>query len=185
MGLGLQILWLHTYGQRLTDPSQGRTFGAPKVTRDRQPKVLVTIPDTRDGMPDAISYDEATRILHVGGGQIGPVSPEVWDYETSGMKIIRKWFGYRKKDPAGRRSSPLDDINAEYWPAHYTTQLLELLNVLEMLIDIEPRQADLLERICEGLQITVADLRQENVFPVPASARKPLPPESPDVPTLL
>ena len=116
----------------------------------------------------------ATRILHVGGGQIGPVSPEVWDYETSGMKIIRKWFGYRKKDPAGRRSSPLDDINAEYWPAHYTTQLLELLNVLEMLIDIEPRQADLLERICEGLQITVADLRQESMsslcLPVP---RKP------------
>ena len=184
-GLGRQILWLHTYGQRLTDPSQGRSFGAPKAPRDRRPKVLVTIPDTRDGMPEAISYDDATRTLHVGDGQIGPVSPEAWAYETSGMKIIRKWFGYRKKDPAGRRSSPLDDINAEYWPAHYTTELLELLNVLEMCVDIEPRQADLLERICGGPLITVADLRQERVFPVPASARKPLPAESPDVPTLL
>jgi hypothetical protein len=147
--------------------------------------VLVTIPDTPDGMPDAISYDQATRTLHVGSGQIGPVSPETWAYETSGMKIVRKWFGYRKKDPAGRRSSPLDDINAEHWPARYTTDLLELLNVLEMCTDIEQHQAGVLTRICDGPLITVADLKQEKVFPVPASARKPLPPESPDIPTLL
>jgi hypothetical protein len=101
------------------------------------------------------------------------------------MKIIRKWFGYRKKDPAGRRSSPLDDINAEHWPARYTTELLELLNALEMCIDVEPLQADVLARIVDGPLITVADLRQEGVFPVPASARKPLPPESPDMLTLL
>jgi hypothetical protein len=183
--LGRQVLWLHTYGQRFTDPAHGRGLGAPKLSHDRRPKVLATIPDTPDGMPDVISYDEATRTLHVGGGQIGPVSPEAWAYETSGMKIIRKWFGYRKKDPAGRRSSPLDDINAEHWPARYTTELLELLNVLEMCADIEPGQADVLKRICEGPLITVADLRQEKVFPVPTSARKPLPPESPDTPTLL
>jgi hypothetical protein len=183
--LGRQALWLHTYGQRFVDLAYSRSFGAPKLPQDRRPKVLVTIPDAPGGMPDAISYDEATRTLHVGNGQIGPVSPEAWAYETSGMKIIRKWFGYRKKNPAGRRSSPLDDVNAEYWPSRYTTELLELLNVLEMCADIEPRQADVLEQICEGPLITMADLRQEQVFPVPAAARKPLPPESPDMPRLL
>jgi hypothetical protein len=157
--LGRQVLWLHTYGLRFTDPAHGRTFGMPKLPQDRRPKVLVTIPDTPGGMPDAISYNEATRTLHVGDGQIGPVSPGAWTYETSGMKIIRKWFGYRKKDPAGRRSSPLDDINAEHWPARYTTELLELLNVLEMCVDIEQRQADVLMRICDGPLITVADLK--------------------------
>jgi hypothetical protein len=183
--LGRQALWLHTYGQRFTDPARGRGFAAPKLPHDRRPKVILTIPDTPGSMPEVISYDEATRTLHVGDGQIGPVSPEVWAYETSGMKIIRKWFGYRKKNPAGRRSSPLDDINAEHWPARYTTELLELLNVLEMCVDIEPLQADVLARIADGPLIDVADLKQEGVFPVPASARKPLPPESPDMLTLL
>jgi hypothetical protein len=176
---------LHTYGQRFTDHAHGRLAGIPKLPQERRPKVLVTIPDTPDGMPDALSYNEVTRTLHVGGGQIGPVSPEAWAFETSGMKIIRKWFGYRKKDPAGRRSSPLDAINAEHWPARYTTELLELLNVLEMCVDIEPRQADVLTRICEGPLITVADLKQEGVFPVPPSVRKPLPPDSPGMLTLI
>jgi hypothetical protein len=101
------------------------------------------------------------------------------------MKIVRKWFGYRKKDPAGRRSSPLDDLNAERWPARYTTELLELLNVLEMCAALEPRQADLLERVCNGPLITMSDLRQEKVLPVPPGSRKPLPPDSPDTPTLM
>ena len=43
----------------------------------------MTIPDTAENMPDSISYDEASRTLHVGSGQIRPVSPEAWAYETS------------------------------------------------------------------------------------------------------
>jgi hypothetical protein len=63
--------------------------------------------------------------------------------------------------------------------------LLELINVLEMCIDIEPLQADVLTRVCDGPLITVADLKQESVLPVPASARKPPPSESHNMPTLL
>lgn len=179
VSLGRQVVWLHTYGERFSDATCGRVPGAPKLPPDRRPKVIATIPDSPEDMPDSISYDADTRILHVGSGQVGPVSPEAWAYETSGMKIIRKWFGYRKKDPAGRRSSPLDGINAEHWPARYTTELLELLNVLEMCVDIEQRQADVLMQICDGPLITVTELWRENVFPVPANARKPLPLESP------
>jgi hypothetical protein len=43
----------------------------------------------------------------------------------------------------------------------------------------------MLARICDGPLITVADLKQERVFPAPASARKPLRAESPNMPTLL
>ena len=185
VGLGQRVLWLHTYGQRFTDPTHGRNFGVPKPPPERRPRVIATIPDTPGEMPKSISYDETTRRLHVGSGQIGPVSPEAWAYETSGMKIIRKWFGYRKKDPAGRRSSALDDITADRWSARYTTELLELLYVLEMCVDIEPSQAQVLAQICDGPLITVADLGQEKVFPVPVIARKALSPESPDAPTLL
>jgi hypothetical protein len=59
-----------------------------------------------------------------------------------------------------------------------------LLNVLEMCVEIEARQANVLARICEGPLITAADLKQEKVFPVPASARKPLPPDAPGMLTL-
>jgi hypothetical protein len=185
VAVGREILWLHTYGERFADPALGRGPGTPKLPPDRRPKVIATIPDTADDMPDSISYDEAARTLRIGKGEIAPVSPEVWGYETSGMKILRKWFGYRKKDPAGRRSSPLDDINAERWPARYTTELLELLNVLEMCVLLEPCQAEILDRVCDGPLITVADLRQQKVLPVPPGSRKPLPPDSPDMPTLL
>lgn len=183
--IGRQIIWLHTHGERFADQAKGRPPGPPKLPPDRRPKVTVTIPDTVEDMPESINYDETTRTLHVGAGQIRPVSPEAWEYETSGMRIIRKWFGYRKKNPAGRRSSPLDGINAERWSARYTTELLELLNVLEMCAVLEPRQADLLTRICDGPLITVSDLVQQQVLPAPANSRKPLSPDSPDMPTLL
>jgi hypothetical protein len=36
--------------------------------------------------------------------------------------------------------------------------------VLEACVDIEARQADVVTRICDGPLITVADLKQEEVF---------------------
>jgi hypothetical protein len=57
--------------------------------------------------------------------------------------------------------------------------------MLEACVDIEPRQADVLTRICDGLLITVADLKQEGVFQWLLAPQKPLPPESPDMLTLL
>ena len=185
VAIGEEVLWLHTYGERYSDPAKGRELGAPKLPQGQRPKVIATIPDTADDMPETITYDEATKTLHIGRGQIRPVSPAAWTYETSGMRIVRHWFAYRKKNRAGRRSSSLDDINANHWPSRYTTCFLELLNVLEMCIDLEPRQTDLLARICDGPLITVSDLKQEGILPVPPSHRKPLPPDSADAPTLL
>jgi hypothetical protein len=109
----------------------------------------------------------------------------VWAYEVSGMKVVKKWFGYRKKNPAGRRSSPLDEIHPERWPADFTTELLQLLNVLTLCVELEPDQAELLERICAGPLITVTDLEQARVFPVPASVTKPPADEKPGNPTLI
>jgi hypothetical protein len=126
-----------------------------------------------------------TATLHVGAGRIAPVRPEVWAYEVSGMRIINKWFGYRKKNPAGRRSSPLDDIHFDTWPADYTTDLLQLLNVLTLCVELEPAQAQLLAQVSAGSLVTVADLEHARVFPVPAAVGKPPAPEEPDQPGLI
>ncbi|WP_171074154.1 type ISP restriction/modification enzyme [Nonomuraea basaltis] len=182
--LGRRVLWLHTYGERYADPADGRPAGPPRPA-DQWAKAEVAIPSTTTDMPNEIWYDADTLTLHVGSGQIAQVQPQVWAYEVSGWRVVKRWFDYRKKNPDGRKSSDLDDTKAEEWTAEFTTELLQLLHVLALCIELEPEQADLLERICEGPLITVTDIEEEQVFPVPAGARKPPASESFEAPTLL
>jgi hypothetical protein len=146
--------------------------------------VVAAIPGTPDDMPEEIEYDAAAKTLRVGHGRISPVRAEVWAYEVSGMKVVKKWFGYRKKNPAGRKSSPLDDIHSEMWRSDFTTELLQLLNVLTQCVDLEPAQIELLSDICAGPLITVRALEDDLVFPVPAHSRKPPAIGTIDTPTL-
>ncbi|GAA1092873.1 hypothetical protein GCM10009577_13500 [Streptomyces javensis] len=177
--VGREALWLHTYGQRFVDPRSDRPRTTPRLPDGRRPRVIVGIPTSVQGMPDAISYVPSRETLHVGAGKIAPVPHEVWEYQVAGMKVVAKWFGYRKRKPAGRRSSLLDDINPETWPSHYTSELLRLLNVIGRCVDIQPRQTELLERICAGPQITVSDLVDAGAIPAPKSVRGPIAPLSP------
>ena len=55
----------------------------------------------------------------------------------------------------------------------WNDELLELVTVVPRLVELEPQQAELLDRVVSGPQITVADLTAAEVFPVPAVARKP------------
>ena len=169
--VGREVLWLHTYGERCVDPDAGRPQGPPRMSADR-PVVRIGIPDTEGGMPERMRYDEGTRTLHVGAGEIAPVAPEVWNYQVSGMPVIKHWFGYRKKKPSGNRKTPLDQIVATRWTATMTTELLELLNVLGRCVELEPRQEHLLDRIADGPLITTDDLTASGVLPVPNSARR-------------
>jgi hypothetical protein len=116
-------------------------------------------------MPDTISYDTGNRRLWIGSGHIDNVPLAVWAYEVSGKHVLTQWFSYRKRnrdrpqigDP--RTPSPLGDIQPDAWPAEYTTELLNLLNVLGRLVALEPAQASLLERICAGPILTEEALR--------------------------
>jgi hypothetical protein len=49
-----------------------------------------------------------------------------------------------------RPPSKLGDIQPDHWLAEYTTELLNVLHVLGLLVEIEPDQAKLMEAICEG-----------------------------------
>jgi hypothetical protein len=171
--LGRRVIWLHTYGSRFSgDPEW--TTGQPIQSKSRRPGVHTVIPMTEEHMPDQISYDAASETLRVGAGEIRPVAPEVWNYEVSGMQVVRKWFGYRKRRPAGRRSSDLDDLSPTKWSAITTTQLLQLLNVLSLLTDLEPVQTDILTRIASDSLITVEDLEAAAILPVTQSVQKSL-----------
>ncbi|MBN1928529.1 MAG: hypothetical protein JW764_03200 [Chlorobiaceae bacterium] len=105
------------------------------------------VPGDADGYPETFDYNDATRTLRVGDGQFAPVAPEVFAFEVSGLKVVQSWLKYRMKKGAGKKSSPLDDIRPERWTSQFTTELLELLWVLEATIDGYSAQAALLDGI--------------------------------------
>jgi hypothetical protein len=106
--------------------------------------------------------------LHVGAGAFAPVAPEVYEFEVSGLKVVQSWLGYRMKKPKGRKSSPLDGITPDRWPSEFTTELLELLWVLEGTIAEYPAQAKLLSSVVKGPCFKVDELPA-----VSDEARKP------------
>ena len=80
-------------------------------------------------------------------------------YGISGKNVLDQWFSYRRLDRSKpvigdrRPPSPLEKIQPEGWLAEYTEDLLNLLNVLGRLVALEPRQAELLKRICDSALI--------------------------------
>lgn len=88
--------------------------------------------------------------LKIGTGFIDNVPPAVWACEVSGKQVLRQWFIYRKRDRERpqigdkRPPSPLVDIQPDHWLSEYTSELINVLNMLGMLVKLEPTQADLL-----------------------------------------
>lgn len=140
-------------------------------------------------MPDSIGYNPDTKRLLVGKGYVENVEPAVWAYEVSGKQILLQWFSYRKKNRERpiigdrRPPSPLGNVQPDHWLPEYTTELINLLNVLGWLVDIEPQQASLLELICSGPTISAAELSVSGALgvatmktrgTVPRDAKRPL-----------
>lgn len=160
--LGREVIRLHTFGERFAteDPPRPPRVGEGGPT---QPKDGA-IPSTPEGFPDTLEYDAAKRRLLVGTGFIDNVPPAVWAYEVSGKQVLRQWFSYRRKNRERpligdkRPPSPLGDIQPDRWLPEYTSELINVLNVLALLVELEPKQADLLKRVCDGPLIPASKL---------------------------
>ena len=109
-------------------------------------------------MPAAMSYDADRTTLFIGDGEFAPVRREVGDYTVGGKNVIRSWFNYRKKEPGGKKTSPLDHLSPAAWDPDWTTEAIDLLTVLTRLTALEPAQADLLARIIAGQVLSADDL---------------------------
>lgn len=147
--LGRWLVGLHTYGER---------FGGT-VPRGKA-RVEKAIPDSSEGYPQDYSYDPVMKTLKVGEGEIRPVAPEVYEYNVSGLEVVKSWLGYRKKNPTGKKSSPLDEIRPERWTGDMTRELLELLWILEATVGKEPELAELLAEITNSEVFTAGELPQ-------------------------
>ncbi|REE97888.1 type ISP restriction/modification enzyme [Thermomonospora umbrina] len=173
VALGESLIWAATYGAAAAAPDQGRPAGTTAFPPGDERRVGNLTP-IGDRLPEKIVYEEAARRLHVGAGIFGPVTPRMWEYGVSGMNVIRHWFGYRKANPSGKKTSPLDDTYLDQWPHEWVTELNELLTALRRITDLEPAQAALLDRILNGPIITGAALASAGVrFPTVSKDRKP------------
>ena len=158
--LGRDLLWWHTWGERFapsrdTRLPEGRAVGLAAVS----------------GMPEHFDYRPESEELFVGNGVFAPVSPEVWDFEVSSLRVLPSWLGYRMKNRKGKKSSELDDIRPTRWTE--SKELLLLLSILEHTVEITPQAADLLGRIVDGPLIPASDL------PTPTPAERKPPKASP------
>ena len=161
--LGARLLWLHTYGQRFAAEGEW-----PGVVPQGAARCLKAVPDSAEGCPERFRHNAASQTLHVGKGEFAPVARPVYDFEVSGLKVLQSWLKHRMKEGGGRRSSPLDGIRPQRWTPQFTTELLELLWVLEATLALHPKQAQLLEAATSGECLQAGDLA-----PPPAALRKP------------
>ncbi len=151
--VGARLLWLHTFGERFA--ATRRVAGS--VPRGRA-QCVVPIPGEPSRYPTTHRYDEETQTLHVGEGAVRPVGPRVYGYAVSGMPVVASWLAYRERDGAGKTSSELDGLRPERWTPEFTTELLQLLWIIEHTLAESPRQAALLREIVSGPLISAADL---------------------------
>ena len=178
LDLGRQVIWLHTRGERFHDTRNGRPRSAPRLPDTQRPRIVQKIPYAAADMPETVRYEAETETLLIGGrGRVAPVPAAVWEYNVGGMRIVKKWVGYRLRTPRRRKAaSPLDLINARNWTDDFNTELLDLLHMLGLLVRLEPDQESLLDDVCSGPLVTVADLEAATVFPPPKNSRGPIRP---------
>ncbi|WP_373492253.1 type ISP restriction/modification enzyme [Parasphingorhabdus sp.] len=158
--IGKRVIWLHTFGERFADPdaTPPRPSGPPRLPEGQRPTITKegAVPATAEDFPDTIDHDAAKQRLLIGKGFVDNVPTAVWKYEVSGKQVLRQWFSYRKKDRSRpligdkRPPSPLGDIQPDHWLPEYTSELLNVINILALLVEMEPEQANLLQRICDG-----------------------------------
>ena len=177
--IGQKVIWLHCFGERFADPSAGRPNGAPRMPEGERPVIPKdgAVPTDPSRFPNLIDYGAAAHRLTIGNGYIDDVPRAVWEYEVSGKQVLVQWFSYRRLDRSRpiigdrRPPSPLEKIQPEGWLAEYTTELMNVLHVLGRLVALEPQQADLLNRICEGSLLSGDDLRASGAFDASGSGR--------------
>ncbi len=180
VAIGRTVIWLHTFGERFADPNHKRPAQPPRLPEAKRPRIPArgAIPQDPEAMPNSIDYDATTKRLLIGKGYVENVEPAVWHYEVSGKQVLLQWFSYRKRDRERpiigdrRPPSPLGLIQPDHWLAEYTTELINVLNVLGWLVELEPQQAELLEKICAGPMITAEELRASGALEVPVAPKK-------------
>jgi len=161
---GGQLLWLQTFGERFRTAERKGIKCDASIKWSRKPTRIPT--DPRD-----FSYDAEIAVLNIADGKLTGVSKSAWDFEVSGMHVVKKWLGYRTAKGAGRAASsdnPLDKIRPTEWEPEWSDELREIVHVLTETEKLRPKGVKLLGQILEGELIAADELPHP-----PEELRKP------------
>jgi hypothetical protein len=148
VAIGREVVWTQTYGETFADAAASRPAGDVRFKAGNPRRILNN--KTVVEMPSTMTYNSEAGVVEADGGEWGPVRPEVLNYTVGGRPIVKSWFDYRKANPAGKRTSPLDHIHLDTWPGEWSTEFTDLLTVVTRLVELEPVQAGLLQRALAG-----------------------------------
>lgn len=168
VGLGSELLWLQTFGQRYTSPQRPHRV-LSKIDGLHWIKPVTQIPAT----PKDCYYDSDTQKLHIGDGVISNVSADVWDFEVSGLRVLDKWLGARTYKgigrAAGKNATPLDRIRPTEWEDEWNDELLDLLRMLTRSLELSKQQDSLVQSILDSELLKVSEL------PTPTAEQRRVP----------
>ncbi|MDR1145864.1 MAG: N-6 DNA methylase [Verrucomicrobiales bacterium] len=166
---GRRLLFWQTYGERFAADGE-RLNGLARCIK-AVPADCGYYPDDFSWKPGVTAADGVLRVggeLRVDGGEFTPISEAAWNFSVSGYDVVKNWLGFRMKNRRGKKSSPLDDIRPVAWTAALTTELLELLWIVEYTVSVQPELNALLTESLRGKLFQVGD------FPKPiVSERQP------------
>lgn len=166
--LGSTAIELFTYCEKTLNREKVRS----SVRLKNGPHVVGARAVPRE-MPESAVYDSDSETLHLGEIAVGGVPESVWNYQVSGMHVVKKWVGYRKANPSAKWSSPLNDIVTETWPKAWTEELLDLLHVITQLRILEPKHEILLAKVLSGPLLSNSAIKNAGLLPAPAHMTKP------------
>ncbi|WP_066928564.1 type ISP restriction/modification enzyme [Streptomyces sp. NBRC 110611] len=177
VALGERLMWLTTRGAHV--PGPGRlppgSGGRPRMPGGRRPYVRAALPAR--GMPRSLGYDPEGEALLLDGGRISPVPAGAWEFRAGGVRVLEAWFAQRAGVPAdgaeAAEAGSLAALRPADWPQQWTSELLELVTVLALLAELEPRRTELSSLVADGPRLGDAVLRAAGVLPVPSAARRP------------
>jgi hypothetical protein len=129
-------------------------------------------------MPDTINYDANKKRLLIGTGYVENVEPRSLELRSVGQAGVAAMVQLPEKEPGTphhRRPPPalaLGQHSARPLAGRIHTELINVLNVLGCLVDLEPAQAALLEKICSGPTTSADELRTAGALEIPSKPKR-------------
>lgn len=176
VALGERLLWLATRGACAPGTDGGQGGERPRMPGGRRPYVRSALPAR--GLPQDVAYDPAEEALLLGGGRIAPVPPGAWDFHAGGVRVLEAWLAERTGTAAAGPDAPeagsLAALRPADWPQEWTSELLELITVLALLCELQPRCEELRRQTEDGgPRLSAGELRAAGILPAPVSAHRP------------
>lgn len=170
--IGRDVIWTQTYGAAYADAENGRPPHSVRFEPGSAKQVRALTPVT--ALPDTLSYDESNQALSLGDGSWGPVPPEVVNFEIGMRNIVESWFNYRRRTATSRATSPLDEIMPVEWSPAWTNEFTDLLSAIRRLVELQPKQEGLLERILAGPLVSASALADAGYQGAGPGDRRPI-----------